>query len=255
MKNPIRSFLVVGVLFLFVPAAVEAADIKVLASLPMQGPLAGLADAFARDTGHRVEVVFGTTPALVKRLAAGESADAVVFSGRSFEDAVKAGKVVGGSRTEIGRVGVGVMVRAGATAPDVSTPDALKKALLDADSVVFNQRESGTHFARVLERLGIAAEVKGKTKRPEVDAGIFEHLRNSKGKDLAITNFTTIVADGGKTGRFVALLPAQLQSYQPYFAGLTVNAKSPDAAKAFIAFLTSSQTKATLAKRGVEQAK
>jgi len=221
----------------------------------MRGPVAGLADAFGRDTGHRVEFVFAISPELVKRLAGGEAADAVVLTRGSFDDAMKAGRVIGGSRTEVGRIGVGVMVRAGTTAPDISTPDALKKALLDADTLVFNQRQSGTHFAGVLERLGIAGEVKAKSNRPEVDAGVFEHVRNGKGKDLAITNLTTIMADGGKTVRLVGPLPEQLQSYEPYLAGLTANAKSPDAAKAFIGFLTSPQTKATLAKRGVDQAK
>jgi len=255
MKNPFRFFFAAGILALLVPAAVEAADIKVLSSNSMRAPVAGLADAFGRDTGHRVEFVFGVSRDLVKRLAAGEAADVVLLTRGSFEDAAKTGKVIGESRTEIGRIGVGVMVRAGTAAPDISTPEALKKALLDADSVAFNQRASGRHFAGVLERLAIAVEVKGKTVRPEVDAGLYAHMRESKGKDLGIGTLTSIMEDGGTSVRLVGPLPAQLQSYEPHLAGLTTNAKSPDAAKAFIGFLTSPQTKATLAKRGVDQAK
>lgn len=253
MKSPVRFLLAVGILALLVPAAVEAADIRILCTNSIRGLLAGLGEAFARDTGHRVELEFGVTPDLVKRLAAGEAADAVLFVRGSFENAVKAGKVIAESRTEFGRIGVGVMVRAGTAAPDISTPDALKRALLGADSLAFNQRVSGTHFAGVLERLGIAADVKGKTVRPEVDAGLFEYMRKSKGNDFGISTVTAIMADGGKTVRLVGPLPAQFQSYEPYLTGLTTNARSPDVAKAFIAFLASPQTKATLAKRGVEQ--
>jgi molybdate transport system substrate-binding protein len=255
MKNPVRFFATtVFLALLAVTAAVQAADVKVFCSLPMRGPVAGLADAFLRDTGHRVEFVFGVSTDLVKRVAAGEAADAVLFGRSYFEDSVKTGKVLAGSRTEVGRISVGVMARAGAAAPDVSTPEKLKRAVLDADSLAFNQRTSGKHFAAVLERLGIAGEVKGRSKRPDVDQGVFEHVQKGKGKDFGIATIAVIMADGGKTVRLVGPLPEELQLYDPYVAGLTANAKSPDAASAFIRFLTSPQTKATLAKRGVGQA-
>lgn len=252
MKIPLGLFLVIGSLTVLLPAAVEAADIRVLCTNSLQGPLAGVADAFSRQNGHRVEFVFGSAPQLIKRLIDGEAADVVIFTPRSFENAVKTGKVIGESRTEIGRISVGIMVRTGTVAPEISTPESLKKALLEADSLVFNQRTSGVHFARVLERLGIAGEVKSKSRRPEFDVGVFEEIHNGKGKDLGVTTLPAIMADGGKTVRLVGPLPAELQSYESFIAGLTANARSPAAAKALIAFLTSAQTKATLAKRGVD---
>lgn len=256
MKNPVCLFATgVSFAFLAAAAAVQAADIRVFCSLPMRGPTAGLADTFSRETSHRVEFVYGVSPDLIKRLTGGEAADVVVLPRGPFEDAVKTGRLVGGSRTEVGRIGVGVFVRAGAAAPDISTPDALKRALLGADSLAFNQRASGDHFAGVLERLGIAGEVKGKSRRPDVDAGVYEHIQKGKGKDLGIGTLSVIMVDGGKTVRLVGPLPAQLQSYEPYTAALTANSKSPDAGRAFIRFLTSPQTKATMAKRGADQAK
>lgn len=256
MKNPVRVFATtVSFVFLGAAAAAQAADIRVFCSGPMRGPTTGLADTFGRETGHRVEFVYGVSPDLIKRLAGGEAVDVVVFPRGPFEDAVKTRRVAGGSGTEVGRIGVGVFVRAGAIAPDISTPDALKRALLDADSVVFNQRASGTHFAGVLERLGIAGELKGKARRPDADAEVYEHIQKGKGKDLGIGTLSVIMADGGKTVRLVGALPVQLQSYEPYTAALTTNSKSPDAGRAFIRFLTSPQAKATLAKRGVDQAK
>jgi len=252
MKIPLRSFLTVGSLAFLLPVGAGAADIRVLCGDPISGPLAGLAETYGRDSGHRVELVFAPTIELVKRLAAGEPADAVLFVRRQFDNAVKTGRVMAASRTEFGRIGVGVMVRAGAPAPDISTANALKNALLGADSVVFNERTTGTHFAGVLERLGIADELKGRIVRAEFNAGVFEYVRKGKGKDLGFATMTVIMEDAGKTVRLVGPLPAPLQSYEPYYAGLTVDAKSPDAARAFIRFLMSPQTQATLAKRGVE---
>ena len=255
MRNLFRHLLAAAGLACLLPVTVDAADIRVFAINPLRGPFAGLAETFSRDTGHHVEIVFGAPPALIKRLTAGESADLVVFAQNSLEGAMKTGRLGGGSTTEIGRAGVGVVVRAGTAAPNISTADALKKALLDADSLVFNQLASGRYFATVVERLGITDQIKAKTKRPEADADVFEHMRNSKGKDIGILSLPAIMADGGKTVRMAGPLPGQLQHYEPYLAALTVNAKSPDAAKAFVAFLTSPQTRATLAKRGVEQTK
>ena len=253
--GPARLLFAVGMLALLMPAGARAADIRVFCSNPMEGPVAGLGEAFGRATGHRVEFVFGVSTNLVKRLTGGESADAVLLTRSTFEAAIKAGILMNASRAEIGRVGIGVVVRAGAAGPDISTPDALKKALLDADSVVFNQRVSGAHFAGVLELLGIAAAVKEKSMRPEIDAEVFEQVAGGKGRDLGISTLTIIMADGGKTVRLVGPLPVELQNYEPYLAAVTANARSPDAAGAFITFLASAQARATLAKRGVEQAR
>ena len=220
----------------------------------MEGPVAGLGEAFGRDTGHRVEFVFGVSNNLVKRLEGGEGADAVLLTRSTFEAAMRTGVLAGASRAEIGGVGIGVIVRAGAAAPDISTPDALRKALLAADSVVINQRASGAHFAGVLERLGIAAAVKDKSRRPELDAGVIDEVGRGRGKDLGISTLTIIMADGGKTVRLAGPLPGELQNCEPFLAAVTANAKSPEAAGDFIAFLTSPQTRATLAKRGVEPA-
>src|SRR5262245_5378969 len=134
MKHPSRVLLAVGMLVLLAPSGALPADIRVLCSQPMRVPLTGMAETFQRDTGHRVEFVFGVSDDMLKRLAAGETADAVVLTRRFFETAMKAGHVVGGSRIEIGRLGIGVVVRAGAAVPDISTPEALKRALLEADT-------------------------------------------------------------------------------------------------------------------------
>src|SRR5262249_46333907 len=124
--------------------------------------------------------------------------------------------------------------------------------LLGADTVVFNKRTTGTYFAEVLERLGIADELKGRIVLAEFNAGVFEHMRKGKGKDVGFATMTVIMEEGGEKVRLGGRLPEPVESYEPYYAGLTVDAKSPDAARAFIHFLMSPQTQATLTKRGVE---
>ena len=172
-----QNFMVaLAFLALYVPMA-HAAELKVLSAGAIEPALVGLADAFRRDTGHQVEISFATAPALRKKITAGELTDLLIAPPAVIEELVKAGKVVAEGRAPIGRVGVGVAVRADAPVPDISTPEALKKTVLGADSLVYNEASTGIYFARLLERLGIAEQVKGKTTRYPDGAAVFEHLR------------------------------------------------------------------------------
>lgn len=257
MRCTARLLSRVAIVALLMPAASPAADIRVLVSNPVEGPIAAIAAPFSGATGHRAEFVFGVSTNLVQRLESGETADAVVLPRATFEAAAKSGLLAAASRTEVGRVGIGVVVRAGSATTDVSTPDALKRALLGADSIVYNdeRRASGAHFARVLERLGIAAAVKDRSRRVETDARVFAEVAKGTGRDYGASTLTIIMADAGRTVRLAGPLPEELQNDEPYLAAVTASAGSPDAARAFIAFLTSPQARATLAQRGLEQAR
>jgi len=237
-------------LALAVPAA-YAAEINVLSAGAVEPGLVGLAEAFRRETGTQVNLAFATAPALRGKVAASEAADILIAPPAVLDDFVKAGKVLAEDRAALGRVGVGVAVRAGAPAPDISTPDALKEAVLRADSLVYNEASTGIYFAKLLERLGIADAVKAKTTRYPDGAAVFEHVIKGKGSEIGVGATTEIVSYTKKGLQLVGPLPAEIQNYTTYTAGVMAGAASPDAARAFIRFLTSPPAKAAFAASGV----
>ena len=248
MKNTLAVAVAVGALWV---SAAQAAEIKVLSAGAVEPALVALAETFGRDTGHQVNITFATAPALRRKVAAGEAADILIAPPAVVDDFVKAGKVLAEDRAALGRVGVGVAVRAGATAPDISTPDALKEAVLRADSLVYNEASTGIYFAKLLDRLGIADTVKAKTTRYPDGAAVFEHVIKGKGNEIGIGATTEIMAYAKKGLHFVGPLPAELQNYTTYTAGVIAGAGSPEAAKGFIRFLTSPPAKAAFAAHGV----
>jgi molybdate transport system substrate-binding protein len=150
----------------------------------------------------------------------------------------------------IARVGIGLAVRANDAAPDISTPDALRQALLRADSLVFNTVASGNHFAIVLDRLGIGAAVKSKVVRTAPGGGTFARVLQGAGHDIGISPITLIKAR--KDLKLVGPLPAELQSYLLYAAAPMTNAQTPDVANEFIGFLASPVAKSHFLASGAE---
>jgi molybdate transport system substrate-binding protein len=163
----------------------------------------------------------------------------------------KTGKVVAGDHPVVGRVGLGLFVRANAPARDIdiSTTEAFKQALLNADSVVFNNVASGNYFATVLERLKIADAMKPKSLRlaPFAD---FDRVIEGKGNDIGVGVIPLIKITKGL--RLLGPLPPELQNPIVYAAAPMTSAATPQAAKAFIGFLTSPAAKAAFAANGVD---
>ena len=143
--------------------AVKAEQIKVLCTIGVKPALPDLVAEFERASGHKVSIVWGNAATLKTRYLEGEQADVAVLTAAAIDDLVKAGKVTG--RVDLARSGMGFAVKAGAPKPDINSPDALKRTLLAAKSVGYSsQGASGVYFVTVIERLGIAAEVKAKHK-------------------------------------------------------------------------------------------
>src|SRR6266849_2570571 len=145
--------------------ALAQTKVKVISDGPLRPALEQIAEAFHRQTGNQVEFVFGTSPVIHKKVADGETADVLIIQPNFISELVKAGKVVPGEHPVVGRVGFGLAVRADAPARDISTVDAFKQTLLNADSLIFNNVASGNYFAQVLDRLGIAEAMKAKVVR------------------------------------------------------------------------------------------
>src|SRR5437016_3006495 len=123
---------------------------------------------FEKSSGHNVTITYGTAGAVADRVQKGEAADVVISSGPLIDQLQAQGKVVAGSRVNLTKVGIGVFVRKGAVKPDISSADAFKRSMLAARSIAYPDPAgggaSGIYVASLLERLGIAAEMKPKTK-------------------------------------------------------------------------------------------
>lgn len=232
------------------PDISAAADIKVFSDGPVTPAIAAIADQFRRETGHRVDIVSEPGPALKRRMFAGEPADLLISVAGDIEELTKAGKIVAGGQAVIARIGIGLAVRERVPVPDVSTVDALKHAVLRADSLVYTTLPSGNHFAGVLERLGIAEQARPRTTRVASGAAIFEELLKRKGTDLGIGSMTQIVEKADQGIRLVGPLPADVQSFSTFAAGVMAHARSPAEAAAFVRFLSTSASKAAFAAAG-----
>ncbi len=222
----------------------QSAELKVLGAGPVEHVFKELIVPFARDTGHKVEGEFNTVGFIQDKLKKGENADILILSAGVMEEMEKAGAISAGSRIEIGRASAGFAVRVGAPAPDISTPDAMKKALVAARSFSYvdpaGGGSTGIHFARVLERLGIADEVNKKSFRPQRGSQVAEAIADGRA-ELGNTNLTELVPHKGV--KVIGLLPDPHGLVIPYVAGVTSGSGSKDAARALIAVLTSPAAK------------
>ncbi len=244
---------VLTVLLLFTSAhPAPAAEIKVLSAGAVRAAVTELADQFRQETGHTVQFTFATVGALQQKIAAGEAADLFIMSDGAIQELERKGTVVAGTKRDIARVGVGVCVRAGAPAPDISSPEAFKRTLLDAKSVVYMDPAqggtSGIHFAGVLERMGIAEALKGKTTLwPEGYAA--EPVARGE-VELCVHQMSEILAVKGVT--LVGPLPREYQKLTIYSSGLAARAVSPDGAKAFAGYLLTPSAKARFVRSGLD---
>ena len=218
---------------LLASAHAEAADIKVLSTVGMQPATPELFSQFEGATGHRVVVTYGLAAVLKTKFLEGAPADVLILTAPIIDDLAKQGKVVTESKKDVARSGVGVAVKAGAPKPDIGTPETLKAAVLAAKSVGYSREgASGVAFARVLERLGIADQVRAKYKDTGTKAG--EMLAAGE-IDLAAAQIPELMAVPGI--EVVGPLPAELQTVTIFSVGLATEAQEPGAAKALIEFL------------------
>jgi molybdate transport system substrate-binding protein len=231
---------------------VAAAEVKVLSGGAVEPGLHAFSDLVKRNLGHDLKIQFNTTPQIVKRLAAGEVYDIVVVPPAVLEQATKDGKVVAGSKTPVGRVGVGIIVRNGAKAPNVASKDALKQALLAADSVVYNSASSGLYLDKLFAEMGILEQLKPKTTRYPDGAAVMEHVIHGKGNEIGLGAITEIKLYTTKGLQLVGPLPAEVQNYTAYEAGLMNGAPAADAAKAVLHELATPAAKAAFSGAGVE---
>jgi molybdate transport system substrate-binding protein len=227
------------------------AEIKVLTAGAYKQVVLALQPAFEKQTGHKLIVDNGTVGQLVKRIDAGEAFDVVVVSPGAIDDLAKKGKVAAGSRVVLARVGVGVMVKEGAPRPDVSTVDAFKKSLLAAKSVAYidpaSGGSSGIYLAGLFAKLGIADQLKPKAKL--INGGyVAEHIAKGEA-EIGIHQISEILPVKGVT--LVGPLPAEIQNYTTYAAGVDAASKASEPANALIKVLSGPAAEPVLKSRGM----
>ncbi len=236
------------------PRGAAAAEIKVLTAGAFKQVLLALIPDFEKQTGHKVTLDNATVGALTKQIEAGEAFDLAVLTPAAVNNLTDKGKFAAGSRVNLARVGVGVVVRDGTPKPDVSSVEAFKRALLAAQSVAYIDPaaggSSGIYVAGLLDRLGVAAEVKPKAKLIPGGA-VAEHVARGEA-ELGIHQISEILPVKGVV--LVGPLPAEIQNYTVYAAGIGANAKAADAAKALIAALSGPAAADVLKSKGMAPA-
>ena len=232
----------------------NAGEVRVLSPSAMHSSLEALAAAHRKQSGDEVKLAFETAPAMRKKLAAGETADVIIVPPAAMAEIVKMGKAVPEGHYDLGRVGVGVAVRADSPVPDISTTEALKRSLLSADSVAYNRASSGMYVERLMEKLGLAEPLKAKTVRHHDVLESFTHLLAGKGREIGFGGMTEIVRWRDKGVRLVGPLPADIQNYTVYTAALATEPLNPEGARAFLKFLASPAARAIFTSYGVDPA-
>jgi molybdate transport system substrate-binding protein len=232
--------------------ASQAVELKLLTAGAFKSTVVALLPEYERTTGNKVSVETETVGALMKRIEAGESFDVVVMTPETVDQLTGKGKVISGSRTNLARVGVGVMVKTGANKPDISTLEAFKKALLDAKSVSFidpaSGGSSGIYMEKLIERLGISDQVKPKEKLKQ-GGSVADYVESGQA-ELGIQQISEILPHAGVT--LVGPLPKEIQNYTVYAAGIGAATQQGDAAKALIASLVSPSAQALFKSKGME---
>jgi len=241
--------LVAGVLL---GQAMAAAEITVLSAGAVEPGLRAAAAAFEKRTGHVVKISFDTAPQIRTRVAGGERWDVVIVTPAVLDELAKAGEVEK-ERVTVGRVGMGVAVRAGAPAPDISNVEALKRSVLAAESLVFSRGSSGVYFEGLLKKMGIYEQVEGKITRYANGASVVEHVLKGKGNEVSFGQITEIQLYRDKGLRLVGPLPAAVQNYTSYAGAPMAAQANAEVARAFVRHLGSPDGKALFAAAGIER--
>jgi molybdate transport system substrate-binding protein len=246
-------FAILAALLLLAPAA-NAAEVRVMISGGLTAAFKALVPEFEKQTGNKVLVAYGpsmgtTTNAIPVRLERGEPADVLIMVGYALSDLAKKGKVVADSQVDLVKSPIGIAVKAGAPKPDISSADAVKRALLAANTIAYSDSASGVYVStEMFKKLGIEEEMKGKARQiPATPVGEIV----AKGEaEIGFQQISELKPVAGID--IVGPLPAELQKITVFSAGIATVSKEPDAGKALIRFLTSPAARAEIVKSGMD---
>jgi molybdate transport system substrate-binding protein len=230
------------------PTDVTSAPIDVLSTLALKGVLVEIADEFRTLTGLSFTATYKSTNMALNLIAQGATADLTIITREAIDRLVREGIIVAGSTADLAQSGVGIAVRAGAPRPDIGTVAALRRTLLETKSIAFSRLgASGIHFAEVIERLGIADEVRRKANISDTYVG---EVAARGETELAVQQISELMPVAGID--IIGPLPGEMQKISVFAAGIFRAAKNHDAAKKLIAFLAAPRLAPVFIAKGLE---
>lgn len=234
-----------GGMMMLTGGSASAAEITVFCTQALRTSLLELAPRFEKATGHKVHVVVAPSGQLVKKVNDGEAADLLIANADNIDALIKSGKV-GGERVHIARAQVGLSIKAGNPRPDISSPEAVRKALLDAKAISYSAGGlSGNNFEYAMNKLGILDEVKKKAKNSSPAA----KLVVSGEADIAVQQISELIAVEGS--ELLGPLPAELDQVTQFSMGVLSDSKSKDTVRALLDYLRTPEAQAVIKTKGL----
>ena len=225
-------------------------EIKVMASAAFKEAYLELVPEFERSTGHKVVTLWVPSVQMMSRLKGGETVDLVIMSAASLAELIEHGMIDPGNRFDLAKSGVGVAVKAGASRPDISSGEALKRAVLAAKSIVYSTGPSGIYLAGLFQRMGIADQIRHKIKQVQGEPAGASVARGEA--EIGFQQVSELLPVPGID--LIGPLPADVQQITVFSAGLHVAARQPDAARALVSFLTAPAAAPVIRTKGMEPA-
>ena len=230
----------------------STATISLLSAGAIEPGLVAAVDAYNKRGAGVANITWSTAPVIRRRLDNNEVHDVVIAPDAAIDDFARQHKVAGDERLYVGRVGIGIVTRVDVVTPDLSNVDAVEKAVLDAESVVFNRASSGLHVEALLKNRGISDSIQHKTKRFDDGPAMMAHLITGKGQEIAFGAIIEILMFTGKGLKLAAPLPEEIQHWTRYDAAPMTAARNAVGARDFMRYLATPQVRGLFAAHGIE---
>jgi molybdate transport system substrate-binding protein len=240
-----------GLGFAITVSQAHADEIRVISSAAMKEAFLDLMPAFEKASGHKVTMVWAGGVDIVRRVREGELADAVVLARPAVEALIKDGKIAPDGRVDLARSGVGVAVRAGASRPDISSAEALKRTLLAAKSIGYSSGPSGAYISALLVRMGIAEQVKDRVFQTKPGNPVGNYVARGE-VEIGFQQVGELMPIAGID--LLGPLPAEIQEITVFSIGMHNAAKAPAATRELMKFLTSPEVAPVLRRKGLDPA-
>ena len=245
----LRSDALFAVMTLLFCGVAQAAEIRVISTRATEQFYRELVPEFERRSGHTVTTTFTGTLDLQQRIAASETYDVIIMLDEAVDAYIASGKVVPGSRVDIARATVGAAVRAGLPKPDISSVDALRRALLDAKSIGYSTGPSGDYVLTMIEQLGIANAVRPKLKQAPTTVLVGTIIASGEA-DIGFQQANELSHFPGID--YLGPLPSELQETTWRSGGIMSSSRVPDAGRALLEFISGPAAAAVIRKHGLD---